>query len=158
MRDIGFECCSALKAGKSFSGNIIRDVRSFPCLSSPLLSSLLMAHTPVHHKSDSASGGAGQVVRSFCQTHHFPRCEHFTKIATVIDDDDGDKGARGETDWWAIRLFSVGGCLRGAGYIFSREEVREEERQIFPSWWYDSASSPTRIVGAIKSRVAFRLV
>ena len=92
MRDIGLECCSALKAGKSFSGNIIRDVRSFPCLSS-----LLMAHTPVHHQTASSAserrGGAGC---SFIlpDTHHFRRCEHFTKIATVIDDDDGDR----ETD------------------------------------------------------------
>ena len=95
MRDIGLECCSALKAGKSSFWKYNSRCEKFPM---SLLSSLLMAHTPVHHKSDSASGGAGQVVRSFCQTHHFRRCEHFTKIATVIDDDDGDKGARGETD------------------------------------------------------------
>ena len=100
MRDIGLECCSALKAGKSFSGDIIRDVRSFPCLSSPR--SLLMAHTHTGTSQDSRNQpavGRGRLFVHFArQTNHFRRCEHFTKIATVIDDDDGEKGARGETD------------------------------------------------------------
>ena len=57
MRDIGLECCSALKAGKSSFWKYNSRCEKFPM---SLLSSLLMAHTPVHHKTDSASGAVGR--------------------------------------------------------------------------------------------------
>ena len=126
MRDIGLECCSALKAGKSFSGNIIRDVRSFPCLSSPLLSSHFswLIHRYITSQTQPAVG-RGRLFVHFARHTIFAAVNILPKLPLSLTTmtETREREERLTDGRYDFSLWEAA-CLRGAGYIFSREEVR----------------------------------
>ena len=133
MRDIGLECCSALIAGKSSFWKYNSRCEKFPMslLSSPLFSWLI--HRYITSPTQPAVG-RGRLFVHFARHTIFAAVNILPKLPLSLTTmtETREREERLTDGRYDFPLWE-GGCLRGAGYVFSREEVREEERHIFPS-------------------------